>query len=134
MPLTADDERQIRTLISRYCWAVDMADGDAYAATFAPDGIFERSSGRVVQGREQLRDIPGTLSGEPGARQHWVTNLVLEGDGERAAGKAYVMVFRLENGQLVHTLSGSYDDELVKLDGQWLFSRRRSRRWPLERG
>ena len=129
--LSEADQREIRDLISRYCWAVDTGNGDALADTYTPEGVFVRSSGPEVRGRDELRKLVGVLSGAPYGRQHWVTNVVLEGDGATATGKAYIMVYRLDEGQVVHTLMGSYDDQLVKVDGRWLFQRRQAHRWPM---
>ena len=59
--------------------------------------------------------------------QHWTTNIVIDGDGERATAFAHVKMVKPEDdgGRII--LVGWYEDELVKTDGTWRFSRRKVR-------
>ncbi len=123
-PLSLADRLEIQDLIARYCWALDMRDGDAYAATFTPDGVFEGIGSRG-RGHNELRALPLSLHPEAIETQHWVTNTVLQGDGQRATSKSYILILRAESYYLGH-----YADELAKVDGRWLFARRQFRRWP----
>jgi hypothetical protein len=54
------------------------------------------------------------------------SNLVLDGDGDHATLKAYVQMFLLtgEPPQQTVSISGIYDDSLIKEDGAWKFVRR----------
>ena len=53
-----------------------------------------------------------------------MTNIVLEGDGDKAEMFAHLMMVapQSEGGRII--LVGHYEDTLVKVDGRWLFARR----------
>jgi uncharacterized protein (TIGR02246 family) len=123
-PLSLADRLEIQELIARYCWALDTRDGDAYAATFIPDGVFQGVT-TFARGHDQLRALPLALHPDRIETQHWVTNLVLEGDGQRVTARSYAIAYRADSYYLAH-----YLDELVKVDGRWQFARRQFWRWP----
>jgi hypothetical protein len=137
----ADDRAEIDNLLTRYLFAFDGRDPEAYAATFTPDGsvVFVRGE---VKGREALEqmvrtiDLMGGLTGEersfPGSTRpvpvvrHLVTSTMVEVDGDTA--KAYSYWFQISTAnyrRLPEVLGfGHYEDDLVRLDGKWLFQRR----------
>jgi len=133
--LTVDDRIAIKDLFARYAWALDTGDPDALADTFTPDGViveevFEEPD--VWEGRdgvrrlgERFRDVPDF----PG-RQHHVGQILVEGDGERCSARSFAFVTecRGEPPFLIR-FAGHYEDELVKLGGQWLFAERIIRIW-----
>lgn len=123
--LSLADRLEIQDLITRYCWALDVRDGEAYAATFTPDGVFDGLTTHG-QGHDELRALPLALHPDRIETQHWVTNIVLQGNGQTATSKCYIIAYRAESYYLGH-----YEDELVKLHGRWLFTRRLFRRWPV---
>jgi ketosteroid isomerase-like protein len=151
----ADDRAAIENLQARYMFALDWQDPDAYAATFAPDGVLV-SAVAQAEGREAIRAEVVKMrendvaAAQPGlfafSRRHVITNLVLAVDGERATGRAYWIGYINDNPDRKPVLEGygHYEDELVKVDGEWLFARRRifnelrpghtaSAQWPLAR-
>jgi uncharacterized protein (TIGR02246 family) len=99
--LTLADRLEIQELIARYCWALDTRDGDAYAATFVPDGVFDGVATRA-RGHDELRALPRALHPDQIETQHWVSNLVLEGDAQRAIAKSYVIAYRSDSYYLAH--------------------------------
>ena len=58
----------------------------------------------------------------PGMR-HNSTNIVIEGDGEKATGSAFLIGYLVDGGYKV-IVTGRYLDELVKTGGEWRFTRR----------
>jgi ketosteroid isomerase-like protein len=150
---TSDDRAAIENLQARYMFALDWQDPEAYAATFAPDGVLVSAIAQA-QGREaihaevvKMRDND-LKAAQPGlfafSRRHVITNVVLEINGERATGRAYWIGYINDNPDRKPELEGygHYEDELVKLDGEWLFARRTifnelrpghtaSEQWPL---
>ena len=117
------DRLLIRELFGLYGDASCRGDADAWLATFAEDcewntHIF-RCSGKPAL-REQWEqlwaafDKLGFLS-EIG----WIQ---VEGDKARASSQAREII-RLKDGGLFK-LIGHYEDELVRENGEWLFSRR----------
>jgi hypothetical protein len=131
-PLSLADRLGIQELIARYNWAIDTRDGVGVADTFVPDGIFD--GGGIVRGREALiafGALPNRPPAEPGSgAQHWVTNLVFDGDHSRARVKSFFIRQNVEDGVVTSTNLGYYRDDVVNVDGGWLFERRRWRRWP----
>ena len=128
MALTNDDRVEIRDLISRYNKAIDTGDADGYANTFTPDGVFIGIVG-TFNGRDELRAFAAAYSVEEqyaefASAQHWVTNVVADGDGDEATVFSHLqMVKPLPDGGRI-LLVGHYDDIVRKVDGQWLFAQR----------
>ena len=119
MPLSSADKLEIQELIARYNHAVDSGDTAAYAATFTEDGSFGGSRD-VVEGRENL----ASMAARAGGGRHWTANHIIEGSGDAATLRCYVMVTRTQDGTQINS-TGLYTDELRKVDGAWLFSKRR---------
>ncbi len=128
MALTNDDRVEIRDLISRYNKAIDTGDADGYANTFTPDGQFIGIVG-TFNGRDELRAFAEAYSTEEQyaefySAQHWVTNVVADGDADEATVFSHIqMVKPLPEGGTI-LLVGHYDDIVRKVDGQWLFTQR----------
>ena len=131
-PLTPGDRLEIEELVARYCWAIDTRDGEALADTFTPDGAFD--GGRRFEGREQLVSFGRGDHVPPNrpetAAQHWVTNMVLAGDANAVTARSYFVRHSIVDNAPVLARVGYYVDELVKVDGRWLFKNRRYRDWP----
>ena len=134
----AADRAEIENLQARYLFALDWQDPDAYASTFAPEGVLDWAGG-VVNGREAIRkEVVGMRATfvkraadeapkRPSRLRHMITSVVLKIDGDRATGRAYW--FEIDNNTSTRAPIvsgyGHYDDELRKVDGRWLFTRRR---------
>jgi uncharacterized protein (TIGR02246 family) len=135
----AADRAQIEDLQARYLFALDFRDAEAYAATFAEDGVLDYGAGKIV-GRKAIAEMVAALSANaerqrtadtsglrPAAGRHNISNIVVEIDGNRARGTAYWFHMGNANSERAAQLNsfGHYEDELVKIDGQWLFSLRK---------
>jgi len=135
----AEDRAKIEDLQARYLFALDFRDPEAYAATFAPDGVLDYGAG-VIQGRDAIAEMVRNTrrnaeaqraaddSGlRPAAGRHNITNIVLEIDGDTAKGTAYWFHMGNDNPDRSAQLNsfGHYEDELVKIDGEWYFSKRK---------
>ncbi len=134
----AEDRAEIENLQARYLFALDWQDADVYAGTFAEDGVLDWARG-VVKGRNAIREEMETLkkvmfssgtaapSGPPIRLRHYISNLVLKIDGDRASGRAYWHEMKNDGPERSVRIVGygHYDDELVRVNGEWLFSFRR---------
>ena len=135
----AEDRAKIEDLQARYLFALDFRDADAYAATFTENGVLDYGAGKI-QGRQAIREMVAGMratadkqraedkSGlRPAAGRHNISNIVLDIDGNRATGTAYWFHMGNANPQRGAQLNsfGHYEDELVKVDGEWLFSLRK---------
>jgi uncharacterized protein (TIGR02246 family) len=138
----AEDRAQIEDLQARYMFALDFRDADTYVKTFTTDGILD-IVGMKWQGREEIRKIFASMPGNapegeektapkkaqgpyPAMGRHNITNIVLKIDGDKATGRAYWFHYGNNNPERKAQLDsyGHYEDELVKVNGQWLFSKR----------
>lgn len=117
----AEERARIENLQARYLFALDFKDFDTYASTFTPDGILDVGDGEVV-GREAIK---AAVANMPGGRHH-ISNLVLKIDGDHATGRAaWFHTGKDSDGRMVIGGYGHYEDDLVKVDGEWLFAKRR---------
>ncbi|WP_155948667.1 nuclear transport factor 2 family protein [Mycobacterium sp. URHB0044] len=120
-----EDRLEIDQLPIRYALAVDARDVDSWLALFVPDVHV----GREATGREALREVI-----TPQLR--WFYRSIHQIVGHRvellgpdtARGHVYCRAEH-EVGQQWVVMAIRYDDDYRKMDGQWLFSRRRERHW-----
>jgi hypothetical protein len=135
----AEDRAMIEDLQARYMFALDFGDADAYASTFTNDGVLNHGRGET-KGREAIRNyiLENKKSAEtqrskdtsglrPAAGRHNISNIVIKVNGNKAVGRAYW--FHMSNNNAKRTAEldsfGHYEDEMVKVKGQWLFSKRK---------
>jgi hypothetical protein len=117
----AEERALIENLQARYLFALDFKDHDLYVTTFTTDGVLDVGNGAIV-GREAIK---AAVANMPGGRHH-ITNLVLHIDGDRATGRAaWMHTGKNAEGRMTIGGFGHYEDDLVKVDGEWLFARRR---------
>jgi len=135
----AEDRAQIEDLQARYMFALDFRDADSYAATFSTDGVLDYGAG-AVRGRDAIRNLIAGLNKRaeaeaakdtsglrPAAGRHNIANIVLQIDGDKASGRAYWFHMGNNNPGRTAVLDsfGHYEDEMVRVDGKWLFSKRK---------
>ncbi len=135
----AGDRALIEDLQARYMFALDFGDIDKYVATYTEDGILDIGEGEW-QGRDTIRKVlsamsrpdeppaaPGAQKLHPSTGRHSITNIVLKIEGDTAYGRAYWFHMSNDNPQRSATLDsyGHYEDEIVKVNGTWLFRKRK---------
>jgi uncharacterized protein (TIGR02246 family) len=129
MALTAMDRVEIEDLIARYNKAIDSGDAEAWADTFTPDGEFHGVVGDFF-GRDELVAFLKAYATEEQFRdfataRHWATNIVVEGDGDDATLFCHLMmVAPTDDGGGRISFIGHYEDELRRINGRWLFTKR----------
>ncbi len=118
------DKMAIKELFGRYALAIDTDDGEGWAAVFTEDGQYELF-GNTTKGRAAIRDA---ISGRPGDdrphSQHRMANHVIEVDGDTAHSICEFCVIAERDGAIDTIVAGFYEDDLAKVDGQWLIARR----------
>jgi uncharacterized protein (TIGR02246 family) len=128
MALALTDRVEIEDLIARYNKAIDTGDAESWADTFTPDGEFHGVVGDFF-GRDELVAFVKAYSTEEqfadfAVAQHWVTNVVIEGDGDEATLFAHVMmVSPTDDGGRISFVA-RYEDELRRVGGRWLVTKR----------
>jgi hypothetical protein len=129
----AEDRAEIEDLQARYLFALDFHDPDLYVTTFTEDGVLDYGSGEV-KGREAIKNViagmpsPKLVAGKrAGAARHNISNMVLEVEGNKAAGRSYWFHYSNDNPDRrgVFDGFGHYEDELAKVNGKWLFTKRK---------
>ena len=134
----AEDRAKIENLQAKYMFALDFRDPEAYAATFTEDGILDYGAGEI-KGRAAIRKLVEDMRAReaqrsadasglwPATGRHNITNIVIEVNGDTAKATAYWFHMGNDNPERRAQLNsyGHYEDELVKVDGEWLFSKRK---------
>ncbi|NLD35578.1 MAG: nuclear transport factor 2 family protein [Desulfatiglans sp.] len=136
----AEDRALIEDLQARYMFALDFGDLDTYVKTFTEDGILD-IIGFKWQGRENIKRELGAMSANmakekpatgdekklyPSTGRHNITNIVIKINGNKAVGRAYWFHMGNDNPERKATLDsyGYYEDDMEKVNGEWLFSKR----------
>jgi hypothetical protein len=133
-----DDRALIEDLQARYLFAFDFGDPEGYAGTFAPDGVLDFGQGEnkgrqaiarfIADGRQRTEEARAkTPDGQrPPVGRHVINNMVIKVDGNKAHGVAYwTHMTSGADGRGTVDFFGHYEDDLVKIKGEWLFARRR---------
>ena len=130
----AEDRAAIEDLQARYLFAMDFGDPDLYVTLFTEDGILDVGSGEI-KGRKAIRDViakmPNSRTTENGLRpasgRHNISNIAIKINGNKASSRAYWFHYSNTNPERRGVFSGygHYEDELVKVNGQWFFTKRR---------
>ena len=125
-PMTAQDYFEIQQLYAKYNHAIDSGNAEAYADTFTPDGVFNGNAGRD----DLIKFFKVTWVGRMNVanRQHWNTNLMINGDAKSAKGSVYLMLVDLSTKPVSIMAMAMYDDELVKTPQGWRFTKRQTNR------
>jgi uncharacterized protein (TIGR02246 family) len=135
----AEDRAMIENVVARYVFALDFQDAETAASTFAKDADFDTKSG-VTKGREAIRSLfiqsaekskerrtKDTSGLRPAAARHFITNMVIKGEGNKAQVLTYWLHMNNDNPQRTASTDafGHTEDEMVKVDGKWYFSKRK---------
>jgi uncharacterized protein (TIGR02246 family) len=134
VPLTElQDRAAIENLIVRYTIALDTLDADAYAGVFADDAEFS-FGGNTFKGRTAIRGIVTGLQ-EQRAKEpvdapkmyHALSNTYIElVNDHEATHRSYWQTIRgPSSGPFVVGAMGTYEDLLVKHNGEWLIQNRK---------
>lgn len=122
--LAAVERSAIHQLVARYSYAMDDAteNGDRLARLFLPDGVLVVPDATVA-GRAALA---GFARERRTRMATLVTNVFLEGDGDRATGRVYILEVRGDDPDGVGTLStgGLFLDRYQRTAEGWRFARR----------
>ena len=124
MPLTTEDKLEIMELTSRYNFSIDRREPEAWADTFTEDGELWAGGQMRATGRRDLEAYMRAADKQPMKIRHWTSNTIIEGDGNQARLRMYVMAWDITGGGLIPYVMGDYDDTVVKVKGKWKFKRR----------
>lgn len=122
------DKLAIREVLDRYCDGVNQRDADIWGSTWTEDAVWElphldNMSG--LQGKETI-----VSSWKEAMKLFPFVNMMAQPgfinvDGDKATMRSYTTeVAVMQDGTEIRP-RGEYEDELVKVNGEWLFSLRR---------
>lgn len=116
------DQDEIRNLIARYAHAADDGRSGDYADLYTPDGVIESQGSRAV-GRAQLVALIDSIYEY--SIKHMQMNTAVQVDGNRATAQTDLLMLVMDpKGSWQVSGCARYEDDLVRYDGRWLFSRR----------
>jgi uncharacterized protein (TIGR02246 family) len=122
-----EDKDAIREVLAEYCFCLDGGRFAEMAALFAPDGTWHTAFGKAT-GRADIEALANRVANRAGPRPrgaHLVANIVIKLAGDRASvASNWALAQNSPNGPIV-SAGGAYADEMVKLDGRWLFHYRK---------
>lgn len=128
MASALEDKDAIRELLAEYCYRLDNYRFDDMAALFTEDGTWDTAFGTGTTRAGivgQLQKI-AALSPDPKPKRiHHCTNIVIRLSGDTAKVTSnWVVVENSDAGPRISS-AGGYADDLVKVNGGWLFRYRK---------
>ena len=113
------ERNEIIDVFNRYAAGVDRRDRDLYRSCFCDEIKVEVGDGvsKDCPADEWVEQAFRALSGFQ-ATQHIITNHMVELDGNRARGSAYLQA-RHFGPESMLTVHGSYENELVRSEDGW---------------
>ncbi|MGC1457132.1 MAG: nuclear transport factor 2 family protein [Steroidobacteraceae bacterium] len=137
------DREAIEATLERYTRGLDRLDAELYTSSFAPDGVLmiyeTRHEGRnalreIIAEEARLRQSQRDSGQPPRTLFHLETNSTIEfSSAIHAQHRAYWLTASRAGDKpegLTLLGVGSSSDELQKIDGQWLITRREIRAPP----
>lgn len=125
------EELGILALLREYNRAIDAGEGEAWAATFVPEGIFHHPA-RDWVGAEELRKFcvlraAGFEKAPLVDMRHWNDAVAIRISGDEATVTCDLAVIGncRETGKPKLAARGAYTDRLVRRDGAWRFASRK---------
>ena len=119
--LTTQDYIDIEQLHSRYNHAIDGCDAEGWAATFTPDGVFQRFAGRealvgfIKQWCEKMNGAN---------RRHWNSNLHITPAADGAGSTVLLMLLDVGVKPPAILSTATYTSTLVRTPEGWRFKTR----------
>jgi hypothetical protein len=123
-----EDRLALIELEAMYARTYDAREGEAWAALFTPDGIYQSrgasasGGGSFVQGRAALARSCVEAKHD-GIHLMHLPQLTITGD--RAIGRVHLEFAARDHGDDTHRrMVGYYDIEYARVDGRWFIKRR----------
>lgn len=123
-----DDIEAIKRLKARYCAVCDDDHNPAeITKLFAEDGIWEGADVGRHEGHDAIRRLFEGFRDRISFSQHNIMNPMIEVRGDQAKASWYFMgPFTFRKGNRQYWLAARYEDEYVKVNGEWKFKHLRA--------
>jgi 3-phenylpropionate/cinnamic acid dioxygenase small subunit len=115
------DKIEIQELLARYSRGVDSKDWELWKSVFTADAYVDYSSAGAAAGpRDEIAKWLEEGLGTAPMTQHFITNVEIELDGDRAKARAMFYNPMLLTGMTDLTYcGGNYHHDLVRTPGGW---------------
>ncbi|WP_168208269.1 nuclear transport factor 2 family protein [Agrobacterium sp. T29] len=123
MKLDYSIDREIRNLISQYCYMLDTHRLADLSRLFAGDGIWTTHYGEA-QGPTAIEQLLIRLIPQKPSRKHFVANTILTEGEDCIIATSYYLVVRESDAGPIVSVAGTYHDTIIWEDG-WKFRHRR---------
>src|SRR5882757_548174 len=123
-----EDIEAIKKLKARYCAVCDDDHNpDKITTLFAEDGIWEGADAGAHKGHEAIRKLFQNFQQRISFSQHNVMNPDITVEGHTAKGTWYFLgPFTMRKGNRQMWLAARYEDDYVKINGEWKFQHLRA--------
>ncbi len=124
--LLEDDKSAIRSLLERYCDGVNQRDADIWGSTWADNAVWELPH----LGMDGIQGRTAIVSAWKDAMDlfPFVNMMAMPGEilveSDRARMRSYTDEVAISEDGTELRPRGQYDDECIKVAGEWKFSRR----------
>jgi ketosteroid isomerase-like protein len=115
-----DNIEAIRALRARYHELVNEDAGSRLYELFAPDATVVYGGRPEARGRENIRAFFASFPVQ--AARQFIHSHVVDVAGDRGTGVSYLDGRPVRDGKSYYVV-GRFDDEYIRLDGQWMFQR-----------
>ncbi len=122
------DKQEISELVIRYSTALDTRNWNLLKRCFVDNPRFDADGYPPITDFETIRGSASTALAGLDASQHYVTNIAVDLDGDKASVVSYLQAqhVRASAGDDPNFLvAGIYRDEVVRTPDGWRFSHRR---------
>jgi len=124
--MSEKDFRNIERLGVLYAASIDERDYEKFAACFAQEGIWAVSAGDQ-KGRKMIADYAKSAVDHLAGTHHLATNFLIDiGDDSATMRSTFIATHlgteEFQGQQFI--VGGVYQDNVVRMDGEWLFLRR----------
>ncbi len=128
MPSAFEDKFAIEERIARYNQAIDQGRFEDFLACWCEDGVFDGLQGPYV-GKAEIRRFTESYDERyrnrmPGLK-HFTVSIVSVIDGDRASSSSHLQLVSTGSKGARILFTGLYEDQLRRVDGEWLFVRRK---------
>lgn len=125
MALDITDRLTIEDLVNRYCHNADYNPPESMRDLFVPEAIWEVPAMDLrCEGIDAIVAFFTQSRADLGSARHVISNLVVEGDGDRATAACYLQVIKVDEDPKQIVSFGRYQDTLVRTALGWRLQHR----------
>lgn len=113
----------IEQMIKRYANNTDSGNAQDSVSLFLPDGVLDSPMGMLVGHDTLLSHLTEVANTVAKGKRHVMTNIVVSIMDDTATAESYMLVFDATN--FTHLImTATYQDSLIKREGNWYFKHR----------